>query len=215
MVLHNSKWDKKAKSRYYKKHGLTPEWVLEKQAQQQREQDGLESNTWRFQDPENSEEEREEENRQASENINGLVDQSDYTIGQAALRPINEKVEKEVRFFPSEVDDDDEEYKELVYNSQKKYSSSMFEDGMKEFQESKQQHIQHHDNPDEFHKIQDDIERDKMAKDLRMKFQTRKSTNTQHESEMDIDSFLDDIDGMEQNNGGKKKNNEWLDDLLD
>lgn len=214
MVLHNSKWDKKAKARYYKKHGITPDWVLEKQAQAEREKNELDSNSWRFQDR-TSDDEREEQNIRAAEKINNLVDSSEHSIGEAAVRPIGEVQDKELRFFPAVEEDEDanEEYKELT----RKNGKSMFEDKLKEAEEAKYTHIQEHDDPEQFHKIQEDIERDKMAKEIRQKFQKPKTTRPgQPDEELDIDDFLDDIDEIEHTgHDPRKKKNQWLDDLLD
>jgi hypothetical protein len=215
MVLHNSKWDRKAKARYYKKHGITPEWVLEKQAQAERDQNELESNSWRFQDR-TSDDEREEQNIRAAEKVNGLVDSSEHSIGEAAVRPVGEIQQKELRYFPVVEEDEVEnaEYKELA----RKPGKSMFEDKLKETHEAKYGHIQEHDDPEQFHKIQEDIERDKMAKEIRQKFQKPKSIKPGNQAEeLDIDDFLEDIDEIEDTGHDPKKKNQtqWLDDLLD
>lgn len=213
MVLHNSKWDKKAKARYYKKHGITPDWVIEKQAQAEREQNQLESNSWRFQDR-TSDDEREEQNIRAAEKINGLVDSSDHSLGEAAVRPVGELQRKELRYFPTVEDEDANEYMELA----RKNGRSMFEDDLKAAEEAKYKHIQEHDDPEQFHKIQEDIERDKMAKEIQRKFQKPKQARPgQQAEELGIDDFLDDIDEIEHTGHDPKKKNQtqWLDDLLD
>lgn len=77
MVLHDSKWDRKATRRYHQKHGTVPEHVARKQREQEKErqraQARLGSNVWRYGGREEDDEKVREQVRKRQE-VNDLLE---------------------------------------------------------------------------------------------------------------------------------------------
>ncbi|CAN6655006.1 hypothetical protein TRVA0_027S01728 [Trichomonascus vanleenenianus] len=203
MVLHNSKWDKKATRRYYKKHGIDPRAEKEEEEEVPPKEE-LRSNLWRYQDAEDPEvEEQRFANKVISGEENGVIgEEMDHTLAQAGVRVVDDRDAKEVKFFP-DVDVDEEEEKDWKAVVRGTRGQTV---DISQYEKAKAKKQQVHDNPDQFDQIQAAIDHNKFVKNVKQRFGGAVNGGTfgkGGENEQDIDDFLNDLengDGIEESN---------------
>lgn len=183
MVLHNSKWDKRATRRYQKKHGLSKE-DLQKERElrknnkkklagetrgpgSEKEDDETESEPSSG-DEEDDENENENENGSESENHEGLEGENDDKE--------DEHGQIEVKLWPDPEPDDEgdvEQYLALARKTaQKRYTETHYEEGNKNIKV-----LSNASDLAEFERIKHEVERAQLKNDITRRFGRKKPTN--------------------------------------
>lgn len=233
MVLHSSKWDRKATRKYNRKHGIgIPKPVVT---------EDLAGNArkWRKGDEESAEDSNQEENEQKytineNEQIDNTIEDSGEDNDLLEDQRSYEELSDEPRnyCFP---ESDDEEYQELVELSKKMILKKQEEEHEREKLRAKQlpdddddDHLLVQDNIHEYLRLLQEIEHSKVAANIKKKFGNKKNLTTNNQ-EQDFDDFLEDLDGSGQDNHSNpttnsqsrnltakldEKKKDWLDGLL-
>jgi hypothetical protein len=236
MVLHNSKWDRKATRRYNKKHGISASKV-EDQSETHRK--------WRKGDELNdSEEDRSSDGSDGDGSdkdgkLSEVIQQEGDDLEAEPLEADNlESLDKfdildsPDGYFPEL--EDEKEYNELVELSKKLILKQREQEAHNNADINRYEDVILQDNLEEYYKLQNDIEHSKMVDSIKNRF-GRKRTDTAEAREMneqDFDDFLHDIDSSNTTSlpplddkreipaslGGRAKldstKEEWLDGLL-
>lgn len=226
MVLHNSKWDRKATQRYNKKHGISNLKIEDnsKPLHKWRKEDqfDIDDDDDRSIDP-SKEGETPLENSQDLEEVN-LRNGSDELLSEHSEldsqedilnRQLNldETVDDSLGLFP--VLDDDKEYRELVELSKKLIIKQEEEQATNKGSVNDTRDnggkIVVQDDIDEYYNLQKDIEHSKLVSTIKNKFGRKniKNSNTVTDSkEQGFDEFLDEIDGGASASIGDQKNSD-------
>ncbi|ANB15308.1 hypothetical protein AWJ20_2935 [Sugiyamaella lignohabitans] len=162
----------------------------------------LQSNVWRYQkkSPEDQLNELLAESAAlaAAEGEDNSVAQSALKIKIEEIRNLQASQESNLDFFPSEeVDDEyDQEYHDLMREAALKANSKVSGDDNAWYKS----HVQIHDDPEEFERLQNQIDHSKLINDIKKRFGSRKKNTTMTETkEDDIDSFLGEVDALQVN----------------
>lgn len=197
MVLHNSKWDKKATKRYNKKHGIVPE-----NSQQHNPKDKtdywkakkLEGNLWRYQNQDSDDEEKREVNEILGD---GSEQVEDHTLKQAGLRPVDDPGElREDYYLPPDEYEHDEEVDKIIREHKPK-------------QAEPKKKLQLTDDIEGFKQLQQDNDRNQFYKNVKRRFEVKKQKQKQVQED-DIDDFLDEIDGLDRDGDEDDVDLSWL-----
>lgn len=199
MVLHNSKWDRRATRKYQQKHGLTKE-DLQKERELRKNQKNAAKNSVDEQDESEGEEVNKDKKENGEEEVSGLEIEDDNSEEDG------EEEDEEEYHFRSEADlwpedqleDEDGAYRELAREAAQKKIQQMqqnYTTSVKVF--SNESDIV------EFERIQKEVERARLKNDITRRFGRKApvklepiapNTAVNKLPEDDFDSFLEEID---------------------
>lgn len=213
-MLHNDKWDRKAKRNYMRKHGIAQGPRQPTDGEQPQEPE-LESNLWRYQREQPEDDNDEGEGEAGSGEEQNEAEEAVERVGV-----------EEIDFFPEAEDDDDDDDTNYAELAREKIKERGLDDGLEIEQKNKLSYVK---DSAEFEEMRQDIDRLNMVRQIKKRFGSAAAkTGGTGGDDDDFDSFLAEVDAADAADAAKTdsrastrptvaiddKKQAWLDGLL-